>query len=399
MVRSQAPLPEGITRSIAHGRFAEAADALRTLVQREPSVAVLVALADMTFQLGELTEAKENALKAVEADPREHSARVLLARVRTALDERDAALADFRAALELARPAMAPAGGGPIALPAHQALHNLEQLIYLEQVDNLAPGTLLPVPAGVREVAQRKLNQMLDGAGEIPAIPMGGQYGQMLANPPFVIHDEAPPAVCLNRRDDWSDVVQAFTGERQRDRLCRPSADAGSARAVAALLPAIDDLAPLVPDRLSRGKSRIRLLQRTAAADRNGAAAGHARAAGRTSPELLVVVRLPASAARHRHPCRPVGHQPQFLDHAGPGQPAARRRRARRVGCRGSCRLDLRRLQSRRKGHSRLSSGSRARDRPRSPTPRTGGWCSEARSSTRRRRCGSPRASRIAGAT
>ena len=95
--------------------------------------------------MGDLTEAKENALKAVEADPREHSARVLLARVRTALDERDAALADFRAALELARPRTAPAGGGPIALPAHQALHNLEQLIYLEQVDNLAPGTLLPV--------------------------------------------------------------------------------------------------------------------------------------------------------------------------------------------------------------------------------------------------------------
>jgi hypothetical protein len=213
MVRSPAPLPEGVTRSIAHGRFAEAADALRALVQREPSVAVLVALADMTFQLGELTEAKENALKAVEADPREHSARVLLARVRTALDERDAALADFRAALELARPAMAPAGGGPIALPAHQALHNLEQLIYLEQVDNLAPGTLLPVPAELRQVAQRKLNQMLDGAGDIPAIPMGGQYGQMLADPPLVIHDEAPPAVCLNPRDDWSDVVQAFTGE------------------------------------------------------------------------------------------------------------------------------------------------------------------------------------------
>lgn len=213
MARSQAPLPEGITHSISHGRFAEAAEALRTLAQREPSVSVLVALADMTFQLGDLTEAKENALKAVAADPREHSARVLLARVRTALDERDAALADFRAALELARPPTTPAGGAPIALPAHQALHNLEQLIYLEQAGNLASGTLLPVPAAVREAAQRKLNQMLDGSGEIPTIPMGGQYGQILANPPFVMHDEAPPALCLNRRDGWSDVVQAFKGE------------------------------------------------------------------------------------------------------------------------------------------------------------------------------------------
>ena len=214
MVRSQAPLPEGITRSISHGRFAEAADALRTLVQHKPSVAVLVALADMSFQLGELTEAKKNALKAVDADPRAHSARVLLARVRAALDERDAALADFRAALELARPSMAPAGGGPIPLPAHQALHNLEQLIYLEHVDNLAPGALLPVPANVRDVAQRKLNQLLDSAGdEIPAIPLGGQFGRLVADPPLVLHDEAPPALCLNRRDDWSDVVNAFKGD------------------------------------------------------------------------------------------------------------------------------------------------------------------------------------------
>lgn len=214
MARSQAPVPEDIKRSIAGGRFSEAADALRDLARREPSAAVLVTLADMNFQLGNLAEAKQNALKAVEADPRQHPARVLLARVRAALDEFDAALADFRAALELARPQTAPAGGGPIAVPAHQALHNLEQLIYLEQADKLAPGTLLPVDPGLRDVAQRKLNQMLDDTrSEIPTIPLGGQYGRMLADPPLMLHDESPPALCLNRRDDWSDVVQAFTGD------------------------------------------------------------------------------------------------------------------------------------------------------------------------------------------
>ena len=41
---------------------------------------------------------------------------------------------------------------------------------------------------------------------------MGGQYGRMLADPPLVMHDESPPALCLNRRDDWRDVVQAFEG-------------------------------------------------------------------------------------------------------------------------------------------------------------------------------------------
>jgi tetratricopeptide (TPR) repeat protein len=214
MARSHAPLPEGIKRSISGGRYREAADALRRLVRREPSVAILVALADMNFQLGNIMEAKENALKAVEADPREHAARVLLARVRTASDEPGEALADFRAALKLVRSQTAPANGAAIAVPAHQALHNLEQLIYLEQVDNLPPGTLLPVAAGLREAAQRKLNQVLDDAGsEIPAIPLGGQYGRMMADPPLVVLDEPPPALCLNPRDDWSDVVQAFEGE------------------------------------------------------------------------------------------------------------------------------------------------------------------------------------------
>src|SRR5262249_30072983 len=201
MVRSQAPVPESIKRCISGGRFNEAADALRILAQRESSAAILAALADMNLQLGNLAEAKENALGAVDADPRDHAARVLLGRVRTALDERDAALADFRAALELARPPMAPVGGGPVAVYAHQALHNLEQLLSLKQVDNLAPGTLLPVAANLREVAQRKLNQVLDDAGgEIPTIPMGGQYGRMLADPPLVVHEESPPELCLNRR-------------------------------------------------------------------------------------------------------------------------------------------------------------------------------------------------------
>ena len=214
MVRPKAAVPEGIQRSIAGGRYGEAADALRNLVESSPSAIILTALADMNFQLGDLAEAKENALKAVAADPRDNAARVLLGRVRTALDERDAALTDFRAALELAPPWKPRSGTGPIAVPAHQALHNLEQLSYLERVDKLAPGTLLPAAAGLTEAAQRKLNQILDDTSrEIPTIPMSGQYGRMMADPPLLMHQEAPPPVCLNPRDDWGDVVHTFNGE------------------------------------------------------------------------------------------------------------------------------------------------------------------------------------------
>lgn len=210
MAGSPVLVPDDIKRSIASGRYREAADALVLL---EPSAAILTALADVNLQLGELSQAKANALKAVAADSRDHPARLLLARVRAALDERQPALADFRAALDLAQPQVAP-DDRPIPLPAHQALHNLEQLIYLEEADKLAPGTLLPVPAPLREAAQRKLNQMLDGAGsEIPAIPLGGQYGRILADPPLLLHDEPPPPVCINARQDWGDVVAAFRGE------------------------------------------------------------------------------------------------------------------------------------------------------------------------------------------
>lgn len=210
MARSQVPVPEGIKRIIANGCYGEAAACLRELAEREPSAAVLTALADVNLQLGNLAEAKDAALKAVDADARDHAARVMLARVRTARDECGAALADFRAALELAPPWMpATPGGGPIAVPAHQALHNLEQLIYLEEVDHLAPGALLPAPADLRELAKRKLTQVLEAADEVPNIPLGGQYGRTLADPPMVIHDELPPALCLAPQD-WRGVVQAF---------------------------------------------------------------------------------------------------------------------------------------------------------------------------------------------
>ncbi len=213
MVRPQAAVPEGIQRSIAGGRYSEAADALRNLAGSTPSAIILTTLADMNFQLGDLSEAKENALKAVAADPSAHAARVLLGRVRTALDESDAALIDFRAALELSPPWKLRSGTGPTAIPAHQALHNLEQLSYLERVDKLAPGTLLPAGPGLTEAAQRKLNQILDDTSrEIPPIPMGGQYGRIMADPPLLMHQEAPPAVCLNPRDDWNDVVHTFNG-------------------------------------------------------------------------------------------------------------------------------------------------------------------------------------------
>lgn len=167
----QSPVPNGIQKSIALGRYDEAAAALDKLAGDRPSLPVLMALAAVTLQLGDLAAAKEHGLKVVEAAPADPEARALLARIRAALDEREDALADFDAVLDLAP----PAPQDPAGTPVHLALHNLEQLTYLEQLHGLPPGTLLPMPAAQRDETRRQFNEMLDRAGSVtPRMKLSG---------------------------------------------------------------------------------------------------------------------------------------------------------------------------------------------------------------------------------
>ena len=167
MARLQTQVPDSVRQSIKAGRFAAAA------------------------------EAKDAAQKAVAADPTFHNARVMLARSHVALDDNEQAIADFKVALTMTRPGQPKAPGGPVPVPAHQALHTLEQLVYIEQAEKRPPGSLLPVDPKVRAAAQGRLEHMLaDTAHEIPTLPMGGAYGHILADPPLLRLDEPAPARC-----------------------------------------------------------------------------------------------------------------------------------------------------------------------------------------------------------
>lgn len=213
MARPQTQVPDSVRQSIKAGRFAAAAETLRGLAARDPSAPILAALSDMALQLGLLTEARDSAQKAVVADPTYHNARVMLARSHVALDENEQAIADFKLALAMARPGQSPAPNGPVPVPAHQALHTLEQLVYVEQAEKRPPGSLLPVDPNLRAAAQAKLEQMLaDTAREIPTLPMGGAYGRILADPPLLRLDEPAPTRCLNPRADWDEIVATFNG-------------------------------------------------------------------------------------------------------------------------------------------------------------------------------------------
>jgi hypothetical protein len=146
-------------------------------------------------------------VRAVEAAPDHAEARALLARIRAALDEREAALADFDAVLEAAL----PAAEDPAGTPVHLALHNLEQLDYLERLNGLTAGTLLPMPAAQREETRRRFNQILDKAGTVtPRIKLDGAWGRALSQPPRLRRDEPPPERVLNPRNDGATMAQSF---------------------------------------------------------------------------------------------------------------------------------------------------------------------------------------------
>src|SRR6476661_1213478 len=201
---SEPSVPTSVQKSIALGRYEEAAAALNRLAEARPSPPILVALASVNLQLGELAAAKQQALKAVEASPTDAEARGLLARIRAALDEREAALEDFRAVLDLAP----PAPEDPAGTPVHLALHNLEQLAYLEQRRGLPSGTLLPMSAAQREETRRHFNQILDKAGTVtPRVKLEGDWGRALAEPPRLRRDEPAPAQVLNPRNDGADIA------------------------------------------------------------------------------------------------------------------------------------------------------------------------------------------------
>jgi hypothetical protein len=220
----ETPVPNSIQKSIALGRYDEAALALNKLATERPSLPVLVALAAVNLQLGDLAAAKEQVLKAVEAAPAHREARTLLARIRAALDERGDALADFGAALDLSP----PPPEDPAGTPVHLALHNLEQLTYLEQLHGLPQGTLLPMPAAQREETRRRFNDILDKAGSVaPRIKLSGDWGRALAEPPRMRRNEPAPERCLNPRNDDGEIARAFRdsgGVACVDNLLSPAA-------------------------------------------------------------------------------------------------------------------------------------------------------------------------------
>jgi tetratricopeptide (TPR) repeat protein len=208
-VQSAAAALSEAQRLIQGGSYAAAVEALEDVVDREPTLGVLYLLAAACLELGEDGKALRYASAAAESDPSSAPARDVLAKVHLALGDYIAALSDFEAVAVLARE-QRPAPPHEFSIPAHFALHNVEQLDHILASNRDAqapPGAFNGGLAGLR----RELTDVIDGAnGEAPWITVNASNSHLLADPPFVKVPEERLPRYLNPGVDYGSIHQAI---------------------------------------------------------------------------------------------------------------------------------------------------------------------------------------------
>jgi tetratricopeptide (TPR) repeat protein len=195
-------------RLVQAGSFAAAVEVLEDVVDREPTLGVLYLLAATCLELGEDDKALRYASAAVDNDPSCAPARDVLAKVHLASGDYVAALSDFEAVAVLSRE-QRPAPPGQFSIPAHFALHNVEQLDHIlssNRDGQAPPGALNGGLAGLR----RGLTDVIDGAnGQAPWVSVNASSSHLLADPPFVKVPEERLPRYLNPGVDYGSIQQA----------------------------------------------------------------------------------------------------------------------------------------------------------------------------------------------
>ena len=117
-------------RLMQGGNFEQAAEMLENAVEAEPTIEALYLLATSYLELGEHDKALHYASAAVEKDSSSAPATDLRAKVNLALGQYDSALSDYIALADLCREQRQPPPDS-YPIPAHFALHNIEQLDHI----------------------------------------------------------------------------------------------------------------------------------------------------------------------------------------------------------------------------------------------------------------------------
>jgi tetratricopeptide (TPR) repeat protein len=197
-------------RLIQAGSLESAAEILEDVVEQSPSLEALYLLATSYLELGQHDSALRYASAAVEKDPSSAPARDLLARVNLALGQLDSALSDYVTLAALCREQQ-PAPPEQFSIPAHFALHNIEQLDHILAAAH-RPGAKTEELRALR----RGLTDVIEKApGEAPWVSVPGKASQLLADPPYVRVEEGRLPQYLNTAVDYGSIQHGVvTGEK-----------------------------------------------------------------------------------------------------------------------------------------------------------------------------------------
>jgi tetratricopeptide (TPR) repeat protein len=198
------------------GSFESAVEILQNVVDRGPSLQAICMLASSYLELGEHDRALRYASVAVEREPSSVPARAVLAKVNVALGDYASALSDFGAVATLSRE-QHPMPPDKYSIPAHFALHNIEQLDHILTIGNFDAQAFAGVFTEEVQSLRHRLTDIIDGAnGEAPLVSVQGRNSRILADPPYVRVPEEKLPRYLNASVDYRPMQQAILTGREK---------------------------------------------------------------------------------------------------------------------------------------------------------------------------------------
>lgn len=212
--------------------FASAVKILENIVEREAdcedNLQALCMLASSLLEVGEHHEALHYASLAVERDPSLTPARDLLGRAYAALGRFGSALSEYRALAALCRE-QSPPPPDEFSIPAHFALHNIEQIAHIVAAEDSGNRAFAGVATDEFPTVRRQLTDLIDASdGAAPWVSVQGENGRVLADPPYVWVSEERLPRYLNPGIDYAKLQRAIVADRRKvqviDGLLTPAA-------------------------------------------------------------------------------------------------------------------------------------------------------------------------------
>jgi tetratricopeptide (TPR) repeat protein len=203
-------------RLMRDGDFELAVEVLQDVVERGPTLEAVCMLASSYLELGEQDSALRYASAAVEMEPSSAPARDLRAKVDLALRDYASALSDFGALAALCRE-QRPIPPEKFSVPAHFALHNVEQLEHILAIGNYDEQAFAGIFTEELPGLRRRLADVIAGAhGKAPWVSVHGRSSRILADPPYVRASEEKLPRYLNTGVDYRAIQQAVVTGGQK---------------------------------------------------------------------------------------------------------------------------------------------------------------------------------------